>query len=143
MTTAFSEVEHLVWYCRACGGAYKSQPVDDLRGCKCETPVAAMQPTRVTQVVDNRRRKAVTQIGEREAQIRSIIKPGFAKAGRRVRITFEASVEKAWYEPTYDGDTIIEAGKIVMVVTGPNGHPMVIDTGDTSVTLERPEGATD
>jgi hypothetical protein len=134
--TGISEVEHLVWYCRRCSRACKATPADVKLACKCETPVMPIRPTRITQVAAPTPAVHMHTVSEREAQLRAACRPG-----KRVRVSFDAVVEQAWLDPAWENGRQVNGKKIVLTITGPGGHTLVIDTSDPTVMVRSIEEA--
>lgn len=110
----------LVWYCRRCRRACKATPENAVEtGCTCKTPVPQMEPT-IVSLADPEPLKPPTlqALTEDEARHR-----GLARRGRRVTVTFEATVHTAWLSPDKNGQQ-----RITLVVTTDDGRLHTVDT---------------
>ncbi len=109
-----------VWYCRRCRKAYKAVPEQAVEtGCTCTTPVPQLEPTVLTLADPAPLPPPRPQLlSDDEARHRAL-----ARRGRRVRVSFEATVHTAWLSPDDNGQR-----RITLVVTADDGSLHTLDT---------------
>ena len=91
MTDQIPETTLLVWYCSRCRKSCKVQPPDpDQVACKCDRPVPALRPTRVT-LMRAPKQRPLHALTDEEGRLRAL-----ARKGTRVRVTFEGEIADAW-----------------------------------------------
>jgi len=115
----------LAWYCGRCRCAYKVEPPVFAPGCGCTSPVAALRPTRITQVHAPESRP-LHVVDVEEARLRNLL-----LARQPVRVAYEGRVVKAWTTTAADGEQ-----RMTWIVQTPDGRRHAVDLSQPGVHVE-------